>query len=164
MKRVLHAPEDREEIFSRFFNYLEEWKIRLVLREWDLLLHLEPEGMETCSGKRGGGRTETWPEYHRAFISIHIPDGSEWEDAELEDTVVHELMHVFVSTWRVGWQMTHRKLSQERTDVLKVFEEQLCTRLATGFMRTKYPRRKAHSSSSTGGQRQTSPSAQQGPQ
>jgi hypothetical protein len=152
MKRVLHSPEDRDEIFERFFAYLEEWKVRLVLREWDIILHRELEGLDTQWGLKAGGQTECWPQYHRAFISLYVPDDSEWEDRELEDTAVHELMHVLVSPWRVAWQATHRGSSPQRDGVLKVFEEQLCTRLALGFMRTKYPRRKAHSSSVDGQQ------------
>ncbi len=144
MKRTLHSPEDRDEIYQRFLAYVEEWKNRLVLREWDIILHFETKGLATKAGLRAGGMTECWPQYHRAFISLHITDGSEWEDSELEDTAVHELMHVIVSTWRVGWQKTHATLSARRGDVLQIFEEQLCTRLALGFMRTKYPRRKAH--------------------
>lgn len=163
MKRVLHSPKDRDEIFERFFAYLEEWKIRLVLREWDIILHRESEGLESRHGLKGGGQTETWPEYHRAFISLHVPDDSEWEDCELEDTAVHELMHILVSSWRVGWQMTHKRLLPQTQEVLQVFEEQMCTRLALGFMRTKYPRRKAHSSPS-GEQSQVSPRRRQSPQ
>lgn len=163
MKRVLHSPEDRDEIFERFFAYLEEWKIRLVLREWDLILHRSHEGTESRYGLLAGGRTECWPEYHRAFISLHVPDDSEWEDSELEDTAVHELMHVLVSPWRTGYQRAHKGLSRQTKEVLQLLEEQLCTRLALGFMRTKYPRRKAHSSSS-GEQSQVLPRRQQSAQ
>ena len=144
MKRTLCAPRDREEIFERFFVYLEEWKVRLVLREWDLILHREAESLETQWGLKGGCSTECWPQYHRAFISLYVPDDSEWEDGELEDTVVHELMHVLVSPLRTGYQRAHKGLSSQTKEVLQILEEQLCTRLANGFMRAKYPRRKAH--------------------
>ncbi|KKK57504.1 hypothetical protein LCGC14_3053810, partial [marine sediment metagenome] len=98
MKRVLHSPEDRDEIFERFFAYLEEWKIRLVLREWDITLHLEKEAFADKDGGGSGASTQARPKYHEATITLHLPDDTTWTDDEIEDTAIHELMHVLVST------------------------------------------------------------------
>jgi hypothetical protein len=164
MKRVLHTPDDREEIYQRFMAYLDEWKVRLVLREWSITLHLDTKDFKQ-EGAKSGAFTEATPKYHDALISLHLPDGVEWSDEEIEDTAIHELMHVLVSTWFAVWSRTHRKpLLPQMYNMLLVLEEQLCTRLALGFMRTKYPRRKAHSFSSVGGQEQVSPKDTQAPQ
>ena len=166
MKRVLSAPEDRQEIFDRFFAYIEEWKIRLVLREWDIILHLEGSAFKAKDGGGSGASTETHPKYNDATLTLRLPDGTTWTDSEIEDTAIHELMHVLVSTWFAVWERTHRKpLSPQIYNMLLVSEEQLCTRLALGFMRAKYPRRKAHSSSSgEAAQGQVSPRRRQSPQ
>ncbi|KKK47756.1 hypothetical protein LCGC14_3152000, partial [marine sediment metagenome] len=140
-----HSPEDRDEIYRRFITYVEEWRIRLVLREWAIDFHLRTEG--TMSG----ATTICSPKYHEVDILLRLPDDVEtcWADEELEESAVHELMHVLMSTWDVVWQKTHKKpLRSQMLNMLLISEEQLCTRLALGFMRTKYPRRKAHSSSS----------------
>ena len=163
MKRVLHSPEDREEIFERFTAYVEEWRIRLVLREWAISTHLEKKDFKQDEGK-SGAFAASQPKYHEATITLHLPDDSTWADEEIEDTAIHELMHVSVSTWFAVWSRTHKKpLPPQMMNMLLISEEQLCTRLALGFMRTKYPRRKAHSSSS-GEQSQVSPRRRQSPQ
>lgn len=141
MKRVIHAPKDRDEIYRRFTAYLEEWKIRLVLHEWSIDLYLETEGGTS------GPITTCFPKYHEANIILRLPDGVQacWTDEEMEESAVHELMHVLVSTWDVVWQKTHKKPPPPQVlNMLLISEEQLCTRLAVGFLRTKYPRRKAH--------------------
>ena len=141
MKRVLHTPKDRDEIYQRFRAYVEEWRIRLVLREWSINLHL---GLE---GDSSGGTTICYPKYNEADIMLRLPEGLEacWTDEETEEAAIHELMHVLVSTWDVIWQKTHKKpLGAPMMNMLLISEEQLCTRLALGFMRTKYPHRKAH--------------------
>lgn len=144
MKRVLHSPEDREEIYERFIEYICEWKDRLVLREWSIGTHLELGDFKQ-DGARSGAFTETHPKYHEATVTLHLPNGTEWVDEEIEDTVIHELMHVLVATWRAVWERTHRKpMPFQMSNMLLISEEQLCTRLALGFIRTKYPRRKAH--------------------
>ena len=140
MKRVLYAPKDRDEIFDRFFAYIEEWKARLVLREWDINVHLETEGDIARAS------SHCRPKYQDAEIRLCLPDNLEtlWPDEEIEDSAVHELMHVLVSTWDAVWQRTHRKpLPAQILNMLLVSEEQVCTRLALGFMRTKYPRWKS---------------------
>ena len=140
MKRVLHSPEDREEIFDRFFAYIEEWKARLVLHEWDIDVHLETEGESARAS------SHCRPKYHGAEIQLCLPDNLEtcWTDREIEDSAIHELMHILVSTWDAVWQRTHRKpLPDQVLNMLLISEEQLCSRLALGFMRTKYPRRKS---------------------
>jgi len=162
MKRVLHYPRDREEIYHRFIAYVEEWKIRLILREWVIDVHMDTEGDKL------GATAHCRPKYHAADIVVHFPEESEarWTDEEIEDEAIHELIHVLVSTWDAMWQRTHKKPPPTQvTNMLLIIEEQLCTRLAEGFMRTKYPRRKAHSSSpQSGGQGQAVPCAQQEPQ
>ncbi len=164
MKRVLHTPEDRDEIYERFATYLEEWKIRLVLREWSIVLHLEGESFSKKDGGGSGASTQTYPKYCEAKITLRLPDDATWTDDEVEDTVIHELMHILVSTWFAVWERTHAKpLSPQMYNMLLISEEQLCTRLALGFMRTKYPRRKAHSSSA-GEQSQVSPRRRQSSQ
>ena len=159
MKRVLHSPKDRDEIYKRFRAYVEEWRIRLVLREWSIVLHLETEG------DISGPTTICSPKYHEAHIALRLPDVEAcWEDEEMEEAAIHELMHILVSTWDLVWQKTHKKpLKGPMMNMLLISEEQLCTRLALGFLRAKYPRRKAHSSSSDE-QSQTSPRRRQGPQ
>ena len=160
MKRVLHSPEDREEIYERFKAYTEEWRIRLVLREWQIDLHLEPEA------DYAGASSVCRPKYHTASVMLCLPDKPEasWPDEQIEEDAVHELMHVLVSTWDMVWQKTHKKpLGTPMLNMLLIPEEQMCTRLACGFIRAKYPRRKAHSSSS-GEQSQVSPRRRQSPQ
>ena len=113
--------------------------MHLVLREWDIDVHLETKG--------DSSRAYSYcrPKYHVAEITLCLPEDIEtvWADREIEDSAIHELMHVLVSTWDVVWQRTHRKpLPSQMLNMLLISEEQLCTRLALGFMRTKYPRRK----------------------
>ena len=163
MKRVLHTPEDREEIFELFTAYVEEWKIRLVLHEWGIYFQLESTDFP-LGGSLAGVVTDSYPKYHEATMTLHLPDGTAWAQEEIEDTAVHELMHISVSTWRATWERTHRRrMPFQMLNMLLIPEEQFCTRLALGFMRTKYPRRKAHSSSPEG-QKQVSPRRRQSPQ
>lgn len=142
MKRVLHSPKDRDEIYQRFIAYVEEWKVRLLLREWTIDTYLRTSGDD-----KAGPITTCRPEYHEISIVLRLPDSREtcWTDTELETDAVHELMHALLSTWDAMWQRSHKKLvPQQVLDMLLLVEEQSCTRLAEGFMRTKYPRRKAH--------------------
>ena len=141
MKRVLYSPEDRDEIYQRFCAYVEEWRIRLILREWEITIHLETEGGVAAAS------TVCQPKYHQSEIVLQLPDGvkARWPDTQIEEDAIHELMHVLVSTWDAVWQRTHKKFpSSQIMNMLLISEEQLCTRLAVGFMRTKYPHRKAH--------------------
>ena len=70
-----------------------------------------------------------------------MPDDPEVETEELEEIAVHELMHILLSPWNEGWQAAMgKRLKEEMKDVLLIMEEQACTRLACGYMRTKYPK------------------------
>ncbi len=142
MKRVLHTPKDRDEIYRRFITYVEEWRVRLVLREWSIVMHLETTDFKQ-DGRKSGAFTEALPKYYEATITLHLPGGEEWANNTIEDMAIHELMHISVSSWCAGWEGTHLKpLPTRIANTLIFMEEQLCTRLALGFMRTKYPRRK----------------------
>ncbi|KKL74673.1 hypothetical protein LCGC14_2062520 [marine sediment metagenome] len=140
MKRVLHSPKDRDEIYQRFLAYVEEWRKRLILREWEVNIHLKTEGETT------GATARCVPKYHLVVINFTLPDDVEscWSDEEIEDTAIHELIHVLIASWDDLWQRTHKKpLPFRMLNMLTLLEEQLCDRLTTGFLRTKYPRRKA---------------------
>ncbi len=143
MKSAFHTPKDRKEIYHRFISYVEEWRVRLAIREWEITIRLEEDDFkqDSCSS---GAFTEARPKYHEALITLHLPDGAEWTNAELEETAIHELMHVLVSTWFAVWERTHEEpISPSIHNMLLITEEQLCSRLALGFKRTRYPRRKA---------------------
>jgi hypothetical protein len=140
MKRVLHSPKDRDEIYRRFLAYVEEWRVRLILREWAITVYREAEG------EKSGATANCSPKYHEVTITFTLPPDREscWTDEEIENEAIHELMHVLVSSWDELWQRTHKKpLPTQMLNMLILLEEQLCDRLTTGFLRTKYLRRKA---------------------
>lgn len=118
--------------------------MRLVLREWGISFLLDLDDFPQDQGK-SGVITEAQPKYHEATMTVYIPDDATWPDEELEDIAIHELMHISVSTWRAVWERTHRRpMPPQQYNMLLISEEQVCTRLTLGFMRTKYPRRKTH--------------------
>lgn len=46
------------------------------------------------------------PNYGMATINYHLPVCAELDDAELEDTFLHECMHIFLSPLRTGTKLS----------------------------------------------------------
>ena len=132
------------EIQDNFVIHLSEWKDRIpALRSWVLNIHVTTDSLPKHAAyeAKTGAYTEAWSKYENATINLHLPDDPEVETEELEEIAVHELMHILLSPWNEGWQAAMgKRLKEEMKDVLLIMEEQACTRLACGYMRTKHPK------------------------
>ncbi|KKM81490.1 hypothetical protein LCGC14_1329350 [marine sediment metagenome] len=134
-----------DEIQDRFVEFLSEWKTRIpALRSWALNVHIttDPMPKHMAYAAKTGAYTEAWSKYEDATINLHLPpEDLSVTKEELEEIAIHELMHILTSPWNEGWQAAMGdKLTEETTDILLIMEEQVCTRLACAFMRTKYPK------------------------
>ncbi len=142
--RQANVLTDVDDIQDHFVAFLSEWKTRLpALRSWVLNIHVTTDKMpkHAAYGAQTGAYTEAWSKYENATINLHLPDKVHVEVEELEEIAVHELMHILLSPWNESWQMAMgKRLTEEMKDVLLITEEQACTRLACGYMRTKYPK------------------------
>lgn len=132
-----------DDVQDRFAAFISDWKVRLpALRSWSFNLHVTTDPMpETAAYKaRSGAYTEAWSKYEDATINLHLPDEISMTNEEIEELAVHELMHVLISPWNEAFKTAMGKaLTEPMEDVILILEEQVCTRLACGFMRTKYP-------------------------
>ena len=131
-------------IQARFVAFLSDWKTRIpALRSWALNVHVttDPLPKQAAYEAKTGAYTEAWSKYEDATINLHLPDDPNITDEELEEIAIHELMHILLSSWNEAFKTAcGKKLTEEMEDVLLILEEQACTRLACGYMRTKYPR------------------------
>lgn len=143
--KVYHTPDDAEAIFDLFVSCISEWKSRITaLRAWSFNFHLLREKMSehhvNYQATETGAHITYWPKYEDAVVNVYLPDDVEWTAEDIEETSVHELMHVMLSTLLEAYAIFLDEVaSGEIFEVLNLLEEQLCTRLACGFMKTKYP-------------------------
>ena len=133
------------EIQDHFAAFLSEWKTRIpALRSWSLSVHVTNEPMPKFAAysAKTGAYTEAWSKYEDAVINLYLPeDDPSLSSEELEETAIHELMHILISPWNESWKAAMgKKLTEALEDVILIMEEQVCTRLACGYMRTKYPK------------------------
>lgn len=133
-----------EEIQDHFTAFLSEWKERIpALRSWALSVHVTNDHMPkfTSYSAKTGAYTEAWSKYEDAVVNLYLPeDEPSISSEELEETAIHELMHILISPWNESWKAAMgKKLTEALEDVILIMEEQVCTRLACGYMRTKYP-------------------------
>lgn len=138
-----------DEVQDYFATCISEWKDKLpALRAWSFNLHITTDPMPEAAAykARAGAFTEAWAKYEDATINLHLPDDELSISAEdLEETAIHELMHVLISPWNEAFKTAlGDRLTETLEDIILIFEEQVCTRLACGFMRTKYPSHPEH--------------------
>lgn len=133
------TPEQADIIFGLFVEYVSEWKTRIpALRSWSFNFHQSREKMLNGHSSETGAHVEYFPSYEDATVTVFLPDGVEWNEADIEETSVHELMHCLLSTLLEAC-IAYITVTPENEKILSLLEEQTCTRLASGFMKTKYP-------------------------
>lgn len=133
------TPEQADIIFGLFVEYVSEWKTRIpVLRCWSFNFHQLREKMTNGHSSETGAHVEYFPKYEDATVTVYLPDGVEWNEMDIEETSVHELMHCLLSTLLEAC-ITYMEVTPQVEEILSLLEEQTCTRLACGFMKTKYP-------------------------
>lgn len=137
------TPEDSDAIFQRFVDYVSEWKkVIPSLRAWSFSFHIKHDKLsDDCPGTydaKTGVRINTWPKYEDAVIEVFLPDGVEWIEEEIEEIIVHELMHALISPLMEAVDVIGARQSDKIHTLIGFHEEQLCERLANGFIRAKY--------------------------
>lgn len=102
----------------RLRTLFKKWTPRLGLADWDITLELSPDtGMDNTGWEKGfetAAECASHWEYQRATIRFAEAWVVEATDSALEDTVVHELMHVMLNELR----REHKMPNEERTAVM----------------------------------------------
>jgi len=106
-------------------KYLKYWNNVYGDNEWRIdVYHIDEKEVNPKTGRvLAAGCNANW-QYKEAVLNFNINVLSKMEDWEVEETVLHELMHVFVNP------MSRKPFSKK--------EDFVVTTLARLFMRTKY--------------------------
>lgn len=114
---------DLEITRKKLKKYFDKWFERLLLHSWYIDIHWEYEPNRQESRMRGQMPVQ-W-EYLRADFYIYLPLLWGMREVELEEFIVHELMHIMVNEMRDD--------SPDNCD----HEERVVTSLARAFMNTR---------------------------
>ena len=107
---------------KRFDRIALEWAERLGLKWWSLnFLHHRktPKKFKRTDGHQTGVSTIARWQYLEAYFEVNTPAIARMSDSELEELVVHEMMHVLVNEMR---------------EKGRKHEERVCSRLTQAFL------------------------------
>jgi hypothetical protein len=115
---------DFQQVQARIDALHEKWAQQIGLGWWKIVYrwHRGPipnhaDALMTC---------EVLPSYHRAVICVNAPSVFDESEGDLEESFVHELMHVFLGPL---WEARDYTDDTARRDV----EESVATALGHGF-------------------------------
>ena len=103
-------------------KYMTNWRRKLRLEDWRIKLVLVKENYATRHGETGSvyGSTEVNTELKSAIIKIAEPGTDRVALAELEATVVHELLHLHFDPYPWGEDETRDSLMEQTVDCLAI--------------------------------------------
>ena len=103
-------------------KYLTKWRRKLRLDDWRIKLVIVQENYATRHGESGSvyGSTEVQTELKCALIKIAEPGTDRVALAELEATVVHELLHLHFDLYPWGEDATRDRLMEQTVDCLAI--------------------------------------------
>lgn len=104
------SSEDHDRLVERVAEILNRWKPVLGLQGWtiDLMPRVYTDEEDNCKAQ-----IETWPEYRHADIDLNVRRLDHVDDLELEETIVHELGHAFVSRFIADWKHTNKRYRRD---------------------------------------------------
>ena len=107
---------------SQVQKYLTKWRRKLRLDDWRIKLVIVQENYATRHGESGSvyGSTEVQTELKCALIKIAEPGTDRVALAELEATVVHELLHLHFDLYPWGEDNTRDRLMEQTVDCLAI--------------------------------------------
>ena len=107
---------------SQVQKYLTKWRRKLRLDDWRIRLVIVQENYATRHGESGCvyGSTEVQTELKCAVIKIAQPGTDRTAEAELEATVVHELLHLHFDLYPWGEDATRDRLMEQTVDCLAI--------------------------------------------
>lgn len=103
-------------------KYLTKWRRKLRLEDWRIRFVIVPENYATRHGESGCvyGSTEVQTELKCAVIKIAQPGTDRTAEAELEATVVHELLHLYFDLYPWGEDSTRDRIMEQTVDCLAI--------------------------------------------
>ena len=117
----------------RIIYFWEKWLLTLGFRHWSITADflrdkdVSAEGWE-CLGKCSVG----W-EYMQAIVTFYVPGLLDKSDKDLEEIVVHEMVHILVNEMR---QFAPETLSKEKMDEAMKHEERVVVMITNALLWT----------------------------
>ncbi len=106
-------------------DHLEFWMGKLGLQQW---------GIELIFQKGGGCEVQTNIPYKQATIYF----GLEVEDDELEMYAVHELLHIFLSSYRWWVKKVMNRITPNEAEIFNDIDEGVVDTLARVLVKEAY--------------------------
>jgi len=105
-------------------GYLKKWTPRLGLDRWNLLANWHWANRKAIASHQliGAEASPSWP-YMTGVIDFYLPDLAQYDPDDLEEVVVHELVHFVTAE---GWT---------NDDACNQNQERVVTELARAFIR-----------------------------